>query len=104
VAIAVGVPAGTKEAHPLEPDRIAFAGEASFSQNSVSFGKSFRKSGLRPAFSPTSKVAFPKTEVLGKPQDGRIFKHKGNLNDQKVNADPLISKLTFRNIRVIILY
>jgi nitroreductase len=26
VAIAVGVPAGTKDAHPLEPDRIAFIG------------------------------------------------------------------------------
>jgi predicted nucleic acid-binding protein len=32
----------------------------SFSQNSVSFGKSFRKSGLKPAFSFKFKVAFPK--------------------------------------------
>ena len=39
----------------------------SLSQNSVSFGKGFRKSGLKPAFSIKSKVAFPKTEVLGKP-------------------------------------
>jgi transcriptional regulator with XRE-family HTH domain len=37
------------------------------SQNSVSFGKRFRKSGLRPAFSLKLKVAFPKTGVLGKP-------------------------------------
>jgi hypothetical protein len=37
----------------------------SISQNSVSFVKCFRKSGLKPAFSHTSKVAFPKTEVLG---------------------------------------
>ncbi|MDR2069206.1 MAG: hypothetical protein LBP71_04990, partial [Spirochaetaceae bacterium] len=37
----------------------------SLSQNSVSFGKGFRKSGLKPAFSNKSKVAFPKTEVLG---------------------------------------
>jgi predicted MPP superfamily phosphohydrolase len=36
-------------------------------QNSVSFGKGFGKSGKKPAFSPKSKVAFPKTEVLGKP-------------------------------------
>jgi len=40
----------------------------SLSQNSVSFGKGFRKSSLKPAFSIKSKVAFPKTEVLGKPQ------------------------------------
>jgi hypothetical protein len=39
----------------------------SFAQNSVSFGKSFEKSGQKPAFSIKSKVAFPKTEVLGKP-------------------------------------
>nr|AGS54158.1 hypothetical protein [uncultured bacterium contig00051] len=39
----------------------------SFFQNSVSFGKSFLKSGLKPAFSYKSKVAFPKTEVLEKP-------------------------------------
>jgi hypothetical protein len=30
------------------------------------FGKGFRKSGLKPTFSNKSKVAFPKTEVLGK--------------------------------------
>jgi phosphatidylglycerol:prolipoprotein diacylglycerol transferase len=41
----------------------------SFSQNSVSFGKSSRKSGLKPAFSYKSKVAFPTTEVLGKPHN-----------------------------------
>jgi AbrB family looped-hinge helix DNA binding protein len=40
----------------------------SFSQNSVGFGKSFRKSGLKPAFSYKFRVAFPKTEVLGKPR------------------------------------
>jgi hypothetical protein len=40
----------------------------SFSQNSVSFGKSSGKSALKAAFSSKSKVAFPKTEVLGKPQ------------------------------------
>jgi hypothetical protein len=39
----------------------------SFSQNSVSFGKSSGKSVLKAAFSPQSRVAFPKTEVLGKP-------------------------------------
>jgi hypothetical protein len=39
----------------------------SFSQNSVSFGKSSGKSVLKAAFSSQSKVAFPKTEVLGKP-------------------------------------
>jgi hypothetical protein len=38
----------------------------SFSQNSVSFGKSFRKNGFGAVFSYKSKVAFPKTEVLGK--------------------------------------
>jgi cellobiose phosphorylase len=37
------------------------------SQNSVSFGISFRKSGLKTAFSIKIRVAFPKTEVLGKP-------------------------------------
>jgi hypothetical protein len=39
----------------------------SFSQNPVSFGKSFRKNGQKPVFSYKSKVAFPETEVLGKP-------------------------------------
>ncbi|MDR2375722.1 MAG: hypothetical protein LBD96_04705, partial [Treponema sp.] len=39
----------------------------SYSQNSVSFGNSFGKSGQKSAFSSKSKVAFPKTEVLGKP-------------------------------------
>jgi hypothetical protein len=38
----------------------------SLSQKSVGFGKGFRKSGLKPAFSYKSKRAFPKTEVLGK--------------------------------------
>jgi hypothetical protein len=38
----------------------------SLSQNSVSFGKGIRKSGLKPAFSIKTRVAFPKTEVLGK--------------------------------------
>jgi hypothetical protein len=35
-------------------------------QNSVSFEKCSWKSGPEPAFPPKSKVAFPKTEVLGK--------------------------------------
>ncbi|MDR2375053.1 MAG: hypothetical protein LBD96_01290, partial [Treponema sp.] len=39
----------------------------SHSQNSVSFGNGFGKSGQKSAFSSKSKVAFPKTEVLGKP-------------------------------------
>jgi hypothetical protein len=39
----------------------------SFSQNPVGFGKSSGKSVLKAAFSSQSKVAFPKTEVLGKP-------------------------------------
>jgi tetratricopeptide (TPR) repeat protein len=39
----------------------------SVSQNSVSFGKRFRKSGLKPAFSYKFQGSFPKTEVLGKP-------------------------------------
>jgi hypothetical protein len=41
--------------------------DVSLFQNSVSFGKGFGKSGKKPAFSSKSKVAFPKTEVLGKP-------------------------------------
>jgi len=45
----------------------------SFFQNSFSFVKSSRKSshrtyGSQPAFSYKSKAAFPKTEVLEKPQ------------------------------------
>jgi hypothetical protein len=44
------------------------------SQNSVSFGKGYGESSLKPTFSAKSKVAFPKTEVLGKPQvNGHIF-------------------------------
>jgi hypothetical protein len=39
----------------------------SHSQNSVSFGNGFGKSGQKSAFSSKSKLAFPKTEVLGKP-------------------------------------
>jgi hypothetical protein len=32
----------------------------SLSQNSVSFGRGFRKSGLKPAFSNKIQIAFPK--------------------------------------------
>jgi simple sugar transport system substrate-binding protein len=39
----------------------------SHSQNSVSFGNGFGKSGQTSAFSTKSRVAFPKAEVLGKP-------------------------------------
>jgi len=35
-------------------------------QNSVSFGKGFRKTVLKDSFSFKSKVAFPKAEVLEK--------------------------------------
>jgi hypothetical protein len=42
-------------------------GILSLSQNPVSFGKGYGESGLKPIFSAKSKVAFPKTEVLGKP-------------------------------------
>jgi hypothetical protein len=45
----------------------------SLSQNSVSFGKGFGKSGLNAAFSSKSEGAFPKTEVLGKPLNPRNF-------------------------------
>jgi hypothetical protein len=34
------------------------------SQNPVGFGKSFGKTGLKPAFSPKSKAIFPKTKIL----------------------------------------
>jgi hypothetical protein len=44
------------------------ASKLSHSQNSVSFGNGFGKSSLEAAFSGKSKEAFPKTEVLGKPQ------------------------------------
>jgi len=37
-------------------------------QNSVSFGKGFGKTVLKDCFSFKSKVAFPKAEVLEKPQ------------------------------------
>jgi hypothetical protein len=40
---------------------------SSHSQNSVSFGNGFEKSVRKSAFPSKSKVAFPKTEVLGKP-------------------------------------
>jgi hypothetical protein len=51
-----------------------FLKQESHSQNSVSFGdgvdlRSNGKSGQKSAFSSKSKVAFPKPEVLGKPQD-----------------------------------
>ena len=49
---------------------ITIAREVIFSQNSVSFekssGKSDRSLECEPAFSNKTKVAFPKTEVLGK--------------------------------------
>jgi hypothetical protein len=40
----------------------------SHSQNPVGFENGIGKSGQKPSFSPKSKVAFPKNEVLGKPQ------------------------------------
>ena len=42
--------------------------ELSLFQNSVSFGKDFRKTVLKDSFSFKSNVAFPKAEVLEKPQ------------------------------------
>jgi hypothetical protein len=39
----------------------------SLSQNLVGLGKSYGENGPKPAFSVKSKVAFSKTEVLGKP-------------------------------------
>jgi hypothetical protein len=42
--------------------------KGSLSQNPVGFRKSLGKSGLKPAFSGQFRAAFPKTEVLGKPQ------------------------------------
>ena len=42
--------------------------EMSHFQNSVSFGNGFGKTSLTTGFSTKSKVAFPKTEVLEKPQ------------------------------------
>ena len=52
-----------------------FYAHVSLSQNSVSFGKGSRKSGLKPAFSIKFKVAFPKTEVLGKPHVKNVLKN-----------------------------
>jgi hypothetical protein len=37
-------------------------------QNSVSFGNGFRKTVQKASFSIKSRVAFPKTEFLEKPQ------------------------------------
>ncbi|MDR1862303.1 MAG: hypothetical protein LBQ67_00115 [Treponema sp.] len=36
-------------------------------QNSVSFGPALGKSGQKPAFSPKSKVAVPKSDILELP-------------------------------------
>jgi hypothetical protein len=38
----------------------------SLSQNSAGLGKGYEEGGPRPAFSAKSRVAFPKTKVLGK--------------------------------------
>jgi hypothetical protein len=51
--------------------------KASLSQNPVGFGKGFGKSGQRPVFSVKSKVAFPKAEILGKPQASSYLKSEG---------------------------
>jgi hypothetical protein len=48
---------------------IKTAEKLSHSQNPVGFENGIGKSGQKPSFSPKSKVAFPKTEVLGKPQN-----------------------------------
>ena len=47
-------------------------------QNSVSFGKGFRKTVLKDSFSFKSKVAFPKAEVLEKL--GMIFREEATCN------------------------
>jgi uncharacterized protein YwgA len=51
-------------------------------QNSVSFGTGFRKSGLKPSFSSTSKGAVPKSDILKPPQmlnsNGIILGFSGN--------------------------
>jgi len=49
--------------------------ELSHFQNSVSFGNGFGKTSLTTGFSTKSKVAFPKTEVLEKPQLLNFFGH-----------------------------
>ena len=51
-----------KKGNAKKPNKVRF------SQNSVSFGKTSGKSGQMPAFPLNSRVAFPKTEVLGKAQ------------------------------------
>ncbi|MDR2158991.1 MAG: hypothetical protein LBP23_02865 [Treponema sp.] len=47
--------------------------QKNLSQNSVSSGKDYGESGPKPAFSAKSKAAFPKTEVLEKPQKVTFF-------------------------------
>jgi hypothetical protein len=47
--------------------------KASLSQKPVGFRKGFGKNGSKPVFSSKSKVAFPKAEVLGKPQELHNF-------------------------------
>jgi hypothetical protein len=37
-------------------------------QNSVSFGQALGKTGQKPGFSPKSKEAVPKTEILEQPR------------------------------------
>jgi plasmid stabilization system protein ParE len=52
---------------PSKPIDTEYRLLTSISQNSVSFVKCSWKSGQKSAFPHKSKVAFPKTEVLGKP-------------------------------------
>jgi hypothetical protein len=47
-------------------------GKWSLFQNSVSFGKGSRKTGLKAGFSYKSKVDFPKTEVLENPKWSKL--------------------------------
>jgi 23S rRNA (adenine2030-N6)-methyltransferase len=49
-------------------DLAGFPDEPRISQNPVGFEKCPEKSGLKPSFSHKFKAAFPKAEVLGKPQ------------------------------------
>ena len=63
--------------------------KTSLFQNSVSFGKGFRKTGFKADFSEKSKVAFPKTEVLEKPQTVKPIIVKGKHNEAFVFAKAL---------------
>jgi phosphoribosylformylglycinamidine synthase len=75
-------------------EQLELKNNMSLFQNSVSFGKGFRKTDLKAGFSVKSKVAFPRTEVLEKPHI--IIEYLGKTTDKYLLKTKSIEMLFYQ--------